>query len=126
MRGILGTNISNLKLFYMAQNFVQEGDSLDHVAAATIVSGTPFKLGSMVVVPMGDALTGQSVAVFTGGVWDLPKVAGTAWAQGDKLYWDDTAKNFTKTSSSNTAAGYAAAPALSAATVGRVLLKQIG
>ncbi len=52
------------------------------------------------------------------GVWILPKAPGTAWSQGDKLYFDNTAKTFTKTATSNTAAGYAYYGAASGDTTG--------
>jgi hypothetical protein len=48
--------------------------------------------------------------------------SGQAWAVGDKVYWDDTNKRFTKTSTSNTLAGYAVAAALTADVVGRLRL----
>ena len=109
----------------MAQNFIQCGDALDHVAAATITSGTPILIGAIVGVPLADAAIGETVTVQFEGVFILPKATGTAWAMGDKLYWDDSAKKFTKTSTSNTAAGYAAAAAASGDATGNVLLKQI-
>ena len=109
----------------MAQNFVQTGDVIDHVAAAILTSGTPILIGSIVGVPLADAAIGETVSVALEGVFTLPKATGTAWAIGDKLYWDDTAKKFTKTSGSNTPSGYAAAAAASGDATGNVLLEHV-
>lgn len=56
------------------------------------------------------------------GLIEYDKATGAAWVAGDTLYWDNSAGNFTKTSTSNTPAGIAAEAAGSSATTGIVLL----
>lgn len=110
----------------MAQNYIQPGNVLEVVApSGGYTTGQAAKIGSLVLIALGSAAQGSPCEMATGGIWQVTKVAGTAWVTGDKLYWDDTAKNFTKTTTSNTAAGYAAADATSGATAGLILLKQI-
>ena len=52
--------------------------------------------------------------------------SGQVWAEGTKIYWDDSAKKFTVTSTSNTLCGYAVAASLTAATTGTLMLQQLG
>jgi len=36
------------------------------------------------------------------GVFDIKKTASQVWAIGDKIYWDNVAKEATKTATNNT------------------------
>lgn len=51
------------------------------------------------------------------------KATGEAWAIGAALYWDNTNKRFTTTSSGNTAAGFAGSIQESGDTTGTVLFR---
>jgi predicted RecA/RadA family phage recombinase len=97
------------------KNFVQKGDSLDVILAATTVSGQAFLFGTMLVVAQVAGAIADVITVKTEGVFDLPKAVGAITA-GAVLYWDDTAKNVTTTSNSgaNLKCGYATKAALSA------------
>lgn len=107
----------------MATNHVQRGTHLTLPApAGGVVSGSGYLIGAIFGVAQVSAAAGEDVTFAVTEVWDLPKVAGTAFAIGDVLYWDATAGNLTKTSSGNTKVGAAVAAAGSAATVGRVRL----
>ena len=70
------------------------------------------------------AAVGEAVETAVEGVYDLKKVASQAWAAGDKIYWDNTAKNTTKTLTSNTLIGVATEAVAGGATdlIGRVRL----
>jgi predicted RecA/RadA family phage recombinase len=105
------------------KNFVQSGDFLTFVApSGGVTSGVPLMIEAAIVVPTGSAAEGASFTGALGGVFALPKAPGEAWAVGAKLYWDDAEGRFTTTSTSNTLAGIAAAPAASGAIVGNVRL----
>lgn len=106
------------------KNFVQLGDDLDVVTpSGGMVAGTPYKIGSLFGIANNTTAQNATNVLSRRGVYkDVAKATGTAWAQGDLLYWDDTAKNFTKTASSNIKAGVAAIAALSGDAVGTVLL----
>lgn len=110
------------------KNYVSDGDNITlTVPAGGVVGGTPILIGTNLFgVPIADnATVGDSFTMRVKGVYsDMPKAAGAAWAEGDPLYWDNTAKNFTKTSASNTAVGVAVVAAASGDTVGTVRLWQ--
>lgn len=109
------------------KNKVQSGKVLTLTApTGGVVSGTAYKVGGMVVVACVSAAEGESFAAEVEGVYTLPKTTSEAWTEGAKLYWDNTAKSFTTTSTSNTLAGFAAAAAASADTTGNVLVTQLG
>lgn len=103
------------------KNYVQSSEKLLVTAPYTVASGAGCLVGSLFGVAEGAAASGAQVNLVLDGVVDLAKATG-AWTVGQKLYWDDTAKNCTTTASTNKQAGVAAAAALSGDAVGRVLL----
>ncbi|MFE8600237.1 DUF2190 family protein [Archangium violaceum] len=105
------------------KNYRQAGDTLTLTApAGGVTSGSVYLIGALLVVATFSADDGAPFTGARSGVYELPKAGGEAWAQGAALYWDNNAKKFTTTATNNTRAGYAVADALSAATVGAVLL----
>lgn len=111
----------------MAKNKFSEGSPLDFVApSGGVTSGKGFKVGGLIPIAETTQLAGETVAGHVTGVWDVDSDAGAAWtAYTTVIYWDDTAKKFTATSTSNTKCGIAAADKLSAATTGRVRLQPV-
>lgn len=107
------------------KTYVKQGDTLTVTSpAGGTLSGVPFLVGAALFgVAVTDSAAGDDVEMKRTGLFtDMPKAAGAAWAQGDILYWDNTAKSFTKTAGGNTRAGVAVQPALSADTVGVVIV----
>lgn len=104
------------------KNFVQKGDALDLAAPYDVLSGGGMKVGAIVAIAAAAAVSGATVAGYTRGVFDVTSDTGAAWAVGDVVYWDDTNKRFTKTTTSNTKAGIAVAAKLAGDTVGRIKL----
>jgi predicted RecA/RadA family phage recombinase len=105
------------------KNFKKTGKTLTLTAPYQRNSGEAAKIGSIIAVATSTVASGADTEWMTEGVFDpLAKASGQAWTQGVKLYWDDTAKNFTTTSTSNTPAGVAAKAAQSADTTGQVKL----
>lgn len=106
------------------KNFKQQGDNLTLPAPYDVASGGGALIGSVFGIASVTALSGVAVAFVRVGVFTLPKPGSQAWAVGAKLYWDNTAKNVTTTSSGNTLIGAAAAAVGSGAgeTSGDVLL----
>ena len=64
-------------------------------STANAAVGAPFS---------GFAVFNATDKIFQG----VPKATGQTWTAGQNLYWDNTAKNFTTTSTSNTLVGIAA------------------
>ena len=88
-------------------NYIQEGDRLQVTAGeGGITSGAVVLVGTKVTVAVTSALQIQVAVVATSGVYEIAKATG-AITKGDALYWDATASKLTKTSLSNTLAGYA-------------------
>lgn len=106
----------------MAQNHICRGDVMQVVLAAAITSGAGIKVGTVIGVALNTGGIGDQVEVMINGVFAITKATG-AISQGALVYWDDTAKNITTTSSGNTLAGFAYDAALSGdATVNVKLL----
>lgn len=106
------------------RNYIERGENLTVTALKAVASGGGMLVGAMFGVASTDCAVGQEVAMVRLGVFTLNKAAGTSlgWAQGVKLYWDNTALNVTTTASGNTLIGFAANAALAADTTGDVML----
>jgi predicted RecA/RadA family phage recombinase len=101
------------------KNFISRGDHVTVTAAADIASGDFVLAGKFYGVAVIAGLTGSKVPLDRNGVYEMPKAAG-AWSQGDALYWDSAAKNFTKTAAGNAEVGIAFADALAGDATGKV------
>jgi predicted RecA/RadA family phage recombinase len=111
------------------KNFVQPGESIEFTApAGGVVSGRGTKIGDLVVIATVTAAAGARFNGLTEGVISHAKVGSQAWSEGDRLYWDEANKRFTKTAAGNTFAGYAVADVAGGAsdTTGVVLLSHGG
>jgi predicted RecA/RadA family phage recombinase len=91
-----------------------------HTSATT--TDTCYLLNGRVLLAMNSALANAANIYMIGGLMEYASETGVAWTAGDKLYWDDTNKRFTKTSTSNTLCALAAEDKASAAATGQVLL----
>ena len=91
------------------KNYVRDGDRIPLVApSGGVVAGTGYLIGALFAVAVASAAEGLEFTGQIEGVVTLPKASG-AITQGAALYWDNTAKNVTTTSSGNTKIGHAAA-----------------
>ncbi|KZE33147.1 DUF2190 family protein [Chelatococcus daeguensis] len=106
------------------KNYVQPGNTITLTAPYAVVSGDGLLVGSIFGVAAGSAALGETVGASLVGVFDLKKVASQAWAAGDKVYWDNTNKEATKTATGNTAVGVATEAVAGGAgdVIGRVRL----
>lgn len=104
------------------KNFVQDGDILDLAAPYDRTAGQGALVGSVFGVAVNDVLSGVTGEFKTKGVFDMTKASAQAWTVGAHVYWDDTAKNVTTTSTSNTLIGVAVLAAANPSSTGRVRL----
>ena len=104
------------------KNYLQLGDNITLPAPANVTSGDGALIGAIFGVASTTEAAGVDCVFVRVGVFILPKAAGAAWAAGQKLYWDNTAKNVTTLASGTTLIGAAAAAQQSADTSGNVLL----
>ena len=102
------------------KNFVQPGRALAVVTpSGGLVSGQGVLIGNLFGVAAYTAAASAEVEIVVEGVFTLPKpTSAISFAQGDKVYWDNTAMDCTSTSTSNKWIGVATdAASASAATV---------
>lgn len=93
--------------------------SVGFAHSAATVAKTLILVNAKVMLPLNTAdAAAANVFVYEAEIYGAPKATGTAWAPGDPLYWDDTAKKLTETSASNTLCGYALEAAASGDTTG--------
>lgn len=104
------------------KNFVQPGNVLTIPAPYDVASGAGVKSGLIFGIAAGAAEEASDVDVETVGVFDLTKVSTDAFAVGEAVYWDDTAKLATSTASGNTKVGVATEPAANPSAAVRVRL----
>lgn len=113
----------------MAKNWIQHDDPVEYTApVGGVVTGTVYLIGTVLVLAN---FTAAAAAKFTGttrGVISYAKAGSQAWTEGAAVYWDDSAKVFTTTSSGNTKAGtaYEAVGAGAGLTTGKIRLNGIG
>ena len=107
------------------QNFVKEGNVVTLTSpGGGVVSGTPVLIGSIVCVPTATVAATFPFEGQVTGVVSLAKATG-AWTEGALLYWDNSAKNVTTTSTSNYRIGCAAKAAASGDATGLVRLNGV-
>ncbi len=83
----------------MATNFVQEGDVIDFVVPAIVVtSGDLVNIGpALSGVALHDGVEGDTIEVAIRGVFDVLKTAALVIAVGEEVYFNTTTKMVTKT-----------------------------
>jgi predicted RecA/RadA family phage recombinase len=106
----------------MARNKIARGDVMDLAAPYDRTSGQGALVGSIFGVALLTVLSTVVGPFATLGVWELAKNSAEAWTVGARIYWDDTNKRCTTTSTSNTLIGVAQAVAANPSSVGRVRL----
>jgi predicted RecA/RadA family phage recombinase len=87
-------------------------------------SGQGVLVGALFGVVAVDALTGVSAEVALNGVFDITKEAPLVIAVGARVFWDNTNKRVTTTTTGNVAIGHAVVAAASADTTVRVRLSR--
>ena len=103
-------------------NFQHQGDTVTVAAPGTVASGAGVKVGNIFGIASYDAVLNDSLELARKGVFNIAKDA-SVFAQGDLVYWDDTAKKATSTVGANMAVGMAEVAALTGdATVTTILL----
>lgn len=102
----------------MAGNYIMSGDVIDWTngTGSAVASGAMVLVGARVAVALVDIANGATGTARVRGVFTVAKLSSDTPAQGALLYWDNTNKRLTTTSSGNTLAGFAAKAAGNGAT----------
>ncbi|WP_271588453.1 DUF2190 family protein [Bradyrhizobium sp. CCBAU 53415] len=85
-------------------------------------SGDGALIGSMFGVCANGGANGADDVLVVKGVFTLTKNSAEAWTVGEKVYWDNVAKNVTTTATSNTLIGVAILDAANPSSTGVVRL----
>jgi predicted RecA/RadA family phage recombinase len=81
-------------------NFVQKGETITVTAPYNVSSGGGVLVGSQFGVAANDATSGATdLEIATVGVFNIAKTSALQISAGDVLYWNDTTKVLTKTTS---------------------------
>ena len=104
---------------------IYDGPHMKVTAAGTINSGESYKVGNAVGVAGDDAAAGEDYALHLVGTFELAKQTGTAWTQGQKLFFDPATRDW-ETVGGDDVGAYAAAAAAAGDTTGRVCLSGVG
>lgn len=76
----------------MARNYIQDGKTITLTAPYQRDSGLGAQVGSIFGVALQTVANAVAGEFATTGVWLLAKLSTDEWAQGDKVYWDNTNK----------------------------------
>ena len=74
----------------MIATHVQKGEAVDFVPAADVEAGDVVAIGELVGVSQKKVTAGETGSLTVTGVFDLSKAtgAGSAIAEGSKVFWD--------------------------------------
>jgi predicted RecA/RadA family phage recombinase len=106
------------------KNFIQDGNALDLAAPYARSSGEAAKIGSIFGVAIKTVSSAEVATFYTEGVYELVKDT-TDITEGLKVYWDDSAKKITATSTANLPVGLAVAAAGTGATLVKVKIGSV-
>jgi predicted RecA/RadA family phage recombinase len=107
------------------KNFSQPGESIEFTApVGGVTAGVGVQIGELLVIATVTAAAGIRFVGLVEGVITHAKAGSQAWAEGARVYWDESAKRFTTVATGNLFAGYAtvAVGSGSGETTGTVLL----
>ena len=105
------------------KNYIQTDDIIEVAAPADVAGGAGVLIGALFGIATHDAKSAATLQIKTRGVFDVAKVSAQQWATvGLAIYWDDTAKNFTTVSTSNTLVAKNTLVAANPSATGRVRL----
>lgn len=100
---------------------VQDGRTMNYTAGSDVSAGDVIEFAGCIGVALADIASGETGALLMMGVVTLTKETGTAWTQGDALYWDATNNRLDKTNT-NIPAGICWEDAASGDATGKVSL----
>lgn len=107
------------------KNFVKDGINIPLTANKNLTSGQGTVIGSIFGVATTDVLQGDEAEFSTKGVFDLAKTAAQTFAQGAKVYFNNSTNAATSTTGSNFLIGTAVKAAAGGDATVRVRLDGI-
>jgi predicted RecA/RadA family phage recombinase len=108
------------------KNFIQPGNVVTLTAPeGGVEGGKGYKVGQLFVVATTDAAAGKTFEGQVCGVYELPKLAAQAWAEGALVYWDAANTRCTTVAAGSLLIGCAVAAAANPSATGIVRLNGI-
>jgi predicted RecA/RadA family phage recombinase len=99
------------------KTFIREADVINVVSpSGGTTSGVGYVIGALFGVAVTTTLVGEAAPLQTTGVISLAKATGITFTQGEKVFWDNTAKAIKKTATGYFLVGVATAAAASGDT----------
>lgn len=98
--------------------------TIKYTHSSLTVTDTIYLLNGRVLLAMNSVAANLLNIFVMGGMIEYAAETGVAWTAGDKLYWDDSGKKFTKTVGSNVLCAIAYEDKASATATACVLLSQ--
>lgn len=89
--------------------FYQDGKSIDYTPVGAVSAGDVVPLDSCIGIAKLDIAAGALGALAVEGVFQVDQADGETWSQGDAVYYDSTAEEFTSDDTGNQYAGFATA-----------------
>jgi len=87
------------------KNYIQPGEQITVPAPYDVASGAGALVGSIFGVAFDAALSGADVVLALEGVYEITALTADTASIGAKVYWDNSNKRLTTTSSGNTYVG---------------------
>jgi len=107
------------------KNQVQDGDVITVTAPYAVTPGQGVQVGAALFgIASATAASGAPLELQLEGVYDVTALSTDTAAVGDLLYWDNTNRRLTTTSTSNLKVGVAVAAKAAGATTARILLNE--
>ena len=100
---------------------IQEGETIEITAGSDLAYMQVVPLGNRIVVALAAILTGATGNAALYGVYEIAAVNDTAFAAGDRLYWDNSTGKLTKVVTAYNA-GICVATKAQTGTTAKVLL----
>lgn len=98
---------------------INDGRTIPYTpSGAAVAAGAIVLLGTRLGIAINDIADGALGTLAIEGNFSMPKATGEAWTLGASLYWDNTNKKLTTTSSGNTLNSIATKAAASGDTTG--------
>lgn len=105
------------------KNYVYSGSTIEVTAPYAVVSGAGVLVGAIFGIAADDSAISVTMEIKTEGVFDLAKDT-SVFSQGDRVFWDNTAKLATSVAAGNRSIGRAVQAQLTGDATVRLMLNQ--
>ncbi|MEG1799841.1 MAG: DUF2190 family protein [Synergistaceae bacterium] len=87
------------------KNYVSKGEVIKATLSSAVTSGSAVLIGDTLAIACGTYGANEAGEYLISGIVTVPATSTDTFTVGGKVYWDDTNKKITTTSTSNKQAG---------------------